>query len=138
LKNYVSEVERLKTRIEEQTLTITGLTDERAALTLQISKAEESLRNSIDAINTIDIDSLSVDVNRKISDYTVKLDTYIGELKKNVYGDMAGGYSYSNTGHGIKKNKSRRSKKGGKSVRKRSKKVVRKRTKSKSKRRYRK
>ena len=68
----------------------------------------------------------------------IDVDEIVNSVTTGLAGGQAGGYFYSNTGRGIKKNKSRKSKKGGRKRTKRSKKVVRKRIKSKSKRRYRK
>jgi len=135
VRDTVASVERLTEELKlekekdvKNIEKIKGLEDNINILHNQIELSKTEITETLNKIFTETTVNVSPEQIKQI------IDTMFANFNIN----QAGGYSYSNTGRGINKNKSRRSKKGGKSVRKRSKKVVRKRTKGKSKRRYRK
>ena len=129
LQELENQLNDEKAKVNANAVEIERLTVEINSQKQQITQAKDGIRDAFtkvfseNNINDIRVDEIVNNVTNGI-----------------VVVDQAGGYFYLNTGRGIKKNKSRKSKKGGKSLRRRSKKVVRKQTKSKSKRkrRYRK
>jgi hypothetical protein len=158
-KKAVTDSELFKRALRDKINVI--LSSRVGALNLKLQELEDQLKNEKERVNAnaVEIQRLTIEIDKHKEEITqakagireafikvftennindINVDEIVNSVTTGLAGEQLGGYSYSNTGHGIKKNKSRRSKKGGKSVRKRSKKVIRRRTKSKSKRRYRK